>query len=236
MRTSPLRCSGVDHTVLPANNVTTPAFTRNLPGGATTEWTVTAPADEAYYSLIDPVRMKGWVGLVGWPTVDVWPTKWSSVQLAVRRKTESSPVKDQRSATVLRHQCQYLDNAVVNMKCCVLGLALTSWYVDIERRVWTFSPAREHVCHRPWHVVSYSQREGSTETLLGIDSKWKLYKQSCTAGAGFLFHKQVFWRICWSAVNVFWCLCFALIPPASVLLCLGICINVIDRPYCLNVT
>ena len=67
----------------PANN-TTPAFTRSSPGGATTEWTVTAPADEAYYSLIDPVRMKGWVG---WPTADVWHTKWSSVQLAVRRRT-----------------------------------------------------------------------------------------------------------------------------------------------------
>jgi len=38
---------------------TTPAFTRSSPGGATTERTVTAPADEAYYSLIDPVRMKG---------------------------------------------------------------------------------------------------------------------------------------------------------------------------------
>jgi len=66
---------------------TTPAFTRSSPGGAMTEWTVTAPADEAYYSLIDPVRMKGWVGLVGWPTADVWPTKWSYVQLAVRRRT-----------------------------------------------------------------------------------------------------------------------------------------------------
>ena len=31
--------------------------------------------------------MKSWVGLVGWPTADVWPTKWSSVQLAVRRRT-----------------------------------------------------------------------------------------------------------------------------------------------------
>jgi len=36
--------------------------------------------------------MKGWIGLVGWPTADVWPTKWSSVQLAVRR----SPTHDQR--------------------------------------------------------------------------------------------------------------------------------------------
>ena len=33
--------------------------------------------------------MKGWVGLVGWPTADVWPTKWSSVQLAVRRRSTS---------------------------------------------------------------------------------------------------------------------------------------------------
>ena len=59
--------SGVDHTVLPANH-TTPAFTSSSPGGAATEWTVIAPADEAYYSFIDPVRMKGWVGLVkNWP-------------------------------------------------------------------------------------------------------------------------------------------------------------------------
>ena len=53
MRTSPLRRSGVDHTVLPAN---TPhlRLLRGSPEGATTEWTVIAPADEAYYSLIDP--------------------------------------------------------------------------------------------------------------------------------------------------------------------------------------
>jgi len=38
-----------------------------------TEWTVIAPADEAYYSLIEPVRMKGWVSIVGWPTADGLP-------------------------------------------------------------------------------------------------------------------------------------------------------------------
>ena len=88
MRTSPLRRSGVDHTVLPANTPHLP-LPRSSPEGATTEWTVTALADEACCSLIDPVRMKGWVGLVGWSTADVWPTntKWSSVQLAVRRRT-----------------------------------------------------------------------------------------------------------------------------------------------------
>ena len=58
MRTLPLRRSGVDHTVLRAN---TPHLhlPRSSPGGATTERTVIALVDEAYYSLIDPVRMKG---------------------------------------------------------------------------------------------------------------------------------------------------------------------------------
>ena len=68
MRTSPLRRSGVDHTVLPANTPHLP-LPRSSPEGATTEWTVIVPPDEAYYSLIDPVRMKGWVGLV-------YPYKW----------------------------------------------------------------------------------------------------------------------------------------------------------------
>ena len=35
------------------------------------EWQTSIPAR---YSFIDPGRMKGWVGLVGWPIVDVIPT------------------------------------------------------------------------------------------------------------------------------------------------------------------
>ena len=31
--------------------------------------------------------MDGWVGHAGWPIADVWSTKWSSVQLAVWRRT-----------------------------------------------------------------------------------------------------------------------------------------------------
>ena len=34
---------------------------------------------QAYYSFIDPGRMKGWVGLVGWPVADGLPTQWSPV-------------------------------------------------------------------------------------------------------------------------------------------------------------
>jgi len=37
---------------------TMPALPRSSPGGATNEWTVIAPADEAYYSFIDPVMIK----------------------------------------------------------------------------------------------------------------------------------------------------------------------------------
>jgi len=40
----------------------------------------------AYYSFIDPNRMKGWVGLVGWPVTDGLPTLVVTHQLQVERK------------------------------------------------------------------------------------------------------------------------------------------------------
>jgi len=68
------KCSGMDHTVLPANNAM-PAF----PSWAFTIWHHhsnwgSGHAIAAHYSFIDPERMKGWVGLVGWPIVDGLPT------------------------------------------------------------------------------------------------------------------------------------------------------------------
>jgi len=41
----------------------------------------------AYYSFIDPERMKGWVGLVGWPLTDGLPTLVVTHQLQVERRT-----------------------------------------------------------------------------------------------------------------------------------------------------
>jgi len=41
----------------------------------------------AYYSFIDPERMKGWVGLVGWPVADGLPTVVVTHQLLVERRT-----------------------------------------------------------------------------------------------------------------------------------------------------
>jgi len=66
--------SGMDHTVLFANN-TMPAF----PSWAFTRWRHhnnwgSRHPIAAYYSFIDPERMKGWVGLVGWHIADGLPT------------------------------------------------------------------------------------------------------------------------------------------------------------------
>jgi len=66
--------SGMDHTVLPANN-TMPAF----PSWAFTGWHHHSNWGSrhpitAYYSFLDHERMKGWVGLVGWPIADGLPT------------------------------------------------------------------------------------------------------------------------------------------------------------------
>jgi len=110
-------CSGVDHTVLPANH-TTPEFTRSSPGCATTEWTVIAPADEAYYSFIDPVRMKGWVGLIGWPTADGLPMHKNGYPSAAGpvQTSESSPVRDRCSTTEPPNQ-QYGNNMNMATKC-----------------------------------------------------------------------------------------------------------------------
>ena len=41
----------------------------------------------AYYSFIDPERMKGWVGLVGWSAADGLPTLVVTHQLQVERRT-----------------------------------------------------------------------------------------------------------------------------------------------------
>jgi len=44
-----------------------------LQDGASPDW-VCGHLIAAYYSFIYPERMKGWVGLVGWPTADCLPT------------------------------------------------------------------------------------------------------------------------------------------------------------------
>ena len=61
----------------------------------------------AYFSFIDPERMKGWVGLVGWLVADGLPTLVVTHQLQVERRTgkvRQSETDVRRSTTVPRHQ------------------------------------------------------------------------------------------------------------------------------------
>jgi len=60
----------------------------------------------AYYSFIDKERMKGWVGLVGWPVADGLPSGHPSAAGRTQDK-ECSPVRDRRSTTVPRRQPIY---------------------------------------------------------------------------------------------------------------------------------
>ena len=46
---------------------------KHSPDGASPDWGC-VHLIAAYYSFIYPERMKGWVGLVGWPTADGLPT------------------------------------------------------------------------------------------------------------------------------------------------------------------
>jgi len=66
-----------------------PAFVRtHSPDGATHNWG-SRLLIATYYSYVDPKGMKGWVGLVGWPTPDGLPTTTWVVthQLQVERRT-----------------------------------------------------------------------------------------------------------------------------------------------------
>ena len=51
---------------------------KRSPDGASPDWGC-AYLIVAYYSFTYPERMKGWVGLVGWPAADVYPHKWSPI-------------------------------------------------------------------------------------------------------------------------------------------------------------
>jgi len=76
---------------------------KHSPDGVT--WARWRASRSAYYSSIDPERMKGWVSLVGWP-YSGWFTHISDHPSATGRAwdRESSPVKDRRVTTVQRNQ------------------------------------------------------------------------------------------------------------------------------------
>jgi len=61
----------------------------------------------AYYSFDYRKRMKGWVGLLGWPIVDGFTHISGHPSAAGQAQwRESSPVEDQHSTTVSHNQLQ----------------------------------------------------------------------------------------------------------------------------------
>ena len=58
---------------------------KRSPDGASPDWGC-GHLIAAYYSFIYPERMKGWVGLVGWPTADGLPMNGHS-SVSVERRT-----------------------------------------------------------------------------------------------------------------------------------------------------
>jgi len=69
--------------------------------------------------FIDPERMKGWVGLVGWPIADGFTHISGHLSAAGRAQDrESSPATDRRSTTVPRHQLWILWILILLRYCC----------------------------------------------------------------------------------------------------------------------
>ena len=79
MRSSPLKRSGMDHTVFTLQTHHTCLYLVSVHQTALPVTTVVAAVFLQLHSfiVIDPKRMKGWVGLVSWPTANVlYPYKW----------------------------------------------------------------------------------------------------------------------------------------------------------------
>ena len=113
------RRSDMDHTVWPANN-TMPTFSlrSRSPDGAATEGLWWQHLVAAYYSFIDPERMKGWVGLVGWPIATHISGHPSAVGWA--QDSERSPVNDQRSTAEPRNPTERRFRFCKQFRCLYL--------------------------------------------------------------------------------------------------------------------
>jgi len=98
----------------------------------------------AYYSFIDPERMKGWVDLVSWPTADGLPILMVTHQLQAR---ERPPVKDRRSSTELPPTNQVCDTTTkINFR---KTLTIPNWH-------W-FSHLLRHSGQEAYEVYSYKK-------------------------------------------------------------------------------
>jgi len=127
-----------------------------------------SPADEAYYSLIDPVRMKGWVGLVGWPTADGLPIFSRSTDVT------STDLVSARGKTKEVYCCDIVV-LIVLFRCfwCVKDYNVVSVYLNIVW--WSYK-----MISISWLLFSPLPKPGQ---LTSVDRENKWLHISCRSGA-----------------------------------------------------
>ena len=115
-----------------------PLRRKHSPDGASPDWGC-GHLTAAYYSFIYPDGMKGWVGLVGWPTADGLSTSPVSCRSSAgQRKFAGQRPTFYRCATQLPNLYRKLNFCECQMKQCICYLAHTQMQAvcvsDIHRR------------------------------------------------------------------------------------------------------
>ena len=150
----------------------------------------------AYYSFIDPERMKGWVDLVGWPAVDGLPTWVVTRQLQVGRRT--GKVRQPNTDVLpLSQRHQHIELSIAS---CSIHLCNTEYWCVVRQTVGSCAWAHEFtlirlssLCHRT--APSYSAWKFS-----GIQIQFDI---QTTAASSLIYSgntapSHVYYRLMWS--------------------------------------
>jgi len=101
---------------------------KHSPDGAFPDWGC-GYLIAAYYSFIYPEKMKGWVGLVGWPTADGLPTLVVTRQPQVERRTAKVRLSETDVLPCACHATNMITMmlmVIMTMKLCVCVKTWTS--------------------------------------------------------------------------------------------------------------
>jgi len=110
----------------------------------------------AYYSFIDPERMKGWVGLVGWLVANGLPTLVVTHQLQVERKT-GKVRKSETDVLPLCYATNIHDNIPCNKKIC--NACTVSWRAESEE----WATTTGNMYWKFWKVWAYGYSDNQAD-------------------------------------------------------------------------
>ena len=146
------------HMFYTANTPCLPSPRKRSPEGATTDIN-SSHLIAAYYSFIDPKRMKGWVGLDSWPTADDLPYKWSHIScrsgaghIVHNERADTSnqnDVKDsEHSHRTCRNKCERTLKALHQSQIWFLG-ASSNMHI-MAKRDWVDMWRCTNATHSVW--------------------------------------------------------------------------------------